>query len=112
MAHSHGHSHRSYHYHHSYYHGGGSWIEIVVLLAVLVALLALQSCSANRVKEAWNGGYCPNDNTPYLYHLCEDCGEIDNFRCETCGKFVEVDEDIKLDIPQSFGYNRVTEGRR
>lgn len=112
MAHSHGHSHHSYH--RSYYHSSGSWswLEIIILVIILVAIISMQSCATNKVKEVWNGGYCLNDDTPYLYHQCEECGEIDSFRCETCGKFVEVAEGIRLDIPQEFGYNRVKETRR
>lgn len=67
-----------------------SWIFLVILILLLVALLFIRSCSSNT---AWNNGICPYCGGHYKFHQAIGHQITTDYLyiCDTCGNSIEVD---------------------
>ena len=96
MAHSHCHSH--YHHHH-YYHGGyddtSLWFYAVILIDIILIYGAIAVHNDNKCQAAWNNRYhtCGQE---YAYHICHECGYIDEIYCESFNFFMEIPDGVEL----------------
>ena len=94
MAHSHSHCHH-HHYHHYGYRSSDSGVEIIFLLILLAAIIIFMVCRSIWYDNYWNDGY-HTCGRAYTYHICDECGEIDEIYCIPCGYELNIPEGVKL----------------
>ena len=93
MAHHHSHCH--HHHYHRRYRSSGTGGELITLAIVLIIVFIVMIFNSAKYNKYWNNGF-HTCGRAYTYHICEECGEIDEIYCVPCNYKLNIPESIKL----------------